>query len=160
MIHIKLTLFISLLSLIFCKHPFLYEINTRPWLYELSQKYERSITKLSEIPLEELDELQKIGVDIIWMMGVWKLGDYGLEFDKKLNYSQYLPDWTTEDVIGSPYAVTEYTCNPELGTDEDLFNLRAEINMRHMKLMLDFVPNHSAVDAPQATSDMDVYKSP
>ena len=157
MIHTKLTLFISLLSLIFCKHPFLYEINTRPWLYELSQKYERSITKLSEIPLEELDELQKIGVDIIWMMGVWKLGDYGLEFDKKLNYSQYLPDWTTEDVIGSPYAVTEYTCNPELGTDEDLFNLRAEINMRHMKLMLDFVPNHSAVDAPQATSDMDMY---
>ena len=157
MIHTKLTLFISLLSLIFCKHPFLYEINTRPWLYELSQKYERSITKLSEIPLEELDELQKIGVDIIWMMGVWKLGDYGLEFDKKLNYSQYLPDWTTEDVIGSPYAVTEYTCNPELGTDEDLFNLRHEINIRNMKLMLDFVPNHSAVDAPQATSDMDMY---
>ena len=90
-------------------------------------------------------------------MGVWKLGNYGLEFDKKLNYSEFLPDWTTEDVIGSPYAVTEYTCNPELGTDDDILNLRAEINRKGMKLMLDFVPNHSAVDAPQATSDMDMY---
>ena len=26
-----------------------------------------------------------------------------------------------------------------------------------MKLMLDFVPNHSAVDAPRATSDPDMY---
>ena len=153
----KLTLFISFLSLIFCKHPFLYEINIRPWLYELSLKYGKSITKLNEIPLEEFDYLAENGVDIIWLMGVWKLGNYGLEFDKKLNYSEFLPDWTTEDVIGSPYAVTEYTCNPELGTDDDILNLRAEINRKGMKLMLDFVPNHSAVDAPQATSDMDMY---
>ena len=106
---------------------------------------------------EQFDYLAENGVDIIWMMGVWKLGNYGLEFDKKLNYSQYLPDWTMDDVIGSPYAVTEYVCNPDLGTDEDLLDLRIEINIRGMKLMLDFVPNHSAVDAPQATSDQDMY---
>ena len=157
MFYIKLTVFISLIILGICKHPFLYEINTRPWLYELSQKYGRSITKLREIPLEEFDYLAEKGVNIVWMMGVWKLGNYGLEFDRKLNYSQYLPDWTTDDVIGSPYAITEYTCNPELGTDEDIKWLRTQMNLVGIKLMLDFVPNHSAVDAPQATSDPDMY---
>ena len=53
----KITLFISLIFVTICKHPFLYEINTRPWLYELSIKYGKSITKLKEIPLEEFDYL-------------------------------------------------------------------------------------------------------
>ena len=149
--------FISLFLFITCYHPFLYEINTRPWLYELSLKYGKSITKLREIPLEEFDYLANNGVNMIWMMGVWKLGRYGLEFDRKGNYSQYLPDWTIEDVIGSPYAVYEYTCNPDIGDDKDLYWLKSQINSRGMKLMLDFVPNHSAVDAPQAASDPDMY---
>ena len=31
-----------------------------------------------------------------------------------------LPDWNEDDVIGSPFAITEYTCNPDIGTNEDL----------------------------------------
>ena len=153
----KFLIFISLLFICSCRHPFLYEINTRPWLYELSIKYERSIVRLTDIPLQEFDELAKNGVDIVWMMGVWKLGNYGLEFDKKLDYSEWLPNWTEEDVIGSPYAVYEYTCNPDIGTDNDLMWLKAILNSKGMKLMLDFVPNHSAVDAPQAKSNPDMY---
>ena len=153
----KLLIFFSLLFIYSCKHPFLYEINTRPWLYELSIKYKKSITKLTDIPVKEFDELAKNGVDIVWMMGVWKLGEYGLDFDRKQNYSEYLPDWTIEDVIGSPYAVYEYTCNPTLGTNNDLMWLKAQINSKGMKLMLDFVPNHSAVDAPEAKSKPEMY---
>ena len=116
----KLSILISILFLCSCHHPFLYEINTRPWLYELSKKYNKSISKLVDIPLEEFDYLKQNGVDIIWMMGVWQLGQYGLDFDRKQNYSKYLPDWTIEDVIGSPYAVYEYTLNPSLGKNDDL----------------------------------------
>jgi len=57
------------------------------------------------------------------MMGVWKLGQYGLEFvefDRKQDYSKYLPNWTKENVIGSPYAVYEYEFNPSLGNNGDL----------------------------------------
>ena len=43
-------IFFALISTIFCAHPILYEISTRPWLYELSQKYGKSITKLRRIP--------------------------------------------------------------------------------------------------------------
>ena len=30
-----------------------------PWLYELSKKYSKSITKLKDIPLNEFDYLKK-----------------------------------------------------------------------------------------------------
>ena len=58
---------------------FLYEIQTRTWLYELSQKYNRKIT-LSTIPNEEFVAIAKMGVNVIWMMGVWQLGNYGIYF--------------------------------------------------------------------------------
>ena len=35
--------------------------------------------------------------------------------------------------------------------------LRREINIRGMKLMLDFVPNHSATDCDQADTDPKMY---
>ena len=157
MLYQKIFILLTLLFITECKHPILYEISTRPWLYELSKKYSKSITKLKDIPLEEFDYLKENGINIVWMMGVWKLGEYGLEFDKKSDYSSVLPGWTTDDVIGSPYAISEYVCNPEIGTNEDLIWLREQLNSRNMKLMLDFVPNHSAVDAPTAKSNPKLY---
>lgn len=56
-----------------------------------------------------------------------------------------------EDIIGSPYAIVDYVCNKEFGSNEDIVNLRKKLNSMGMKLMLDFVPNHSAVDAPYTT---------
>jgi len=44
-------------------------------------------------------------------------------------------------VIGSPYAVVDYHCNPQLGTDDDLRNFRKRLNDMGLYLMLDFVPN-------------------
>ena len=90
-------------------------------------------------------------------MGVWKLGQYGLEVDRKQNYSKYLPNWTKEDVIGSPYAVYEYECNPSIGNNGDLSWLKSEINKRGMKLMHDFVPNHLVVDAPKTKENPEMY---
>ena len=155
--HPKMLLFFVLFVYVFSAHPILYEISTRPWLYELSKKYGRSITKLKDIPLSEFDKLKNSGIEIVWMMGVWKLGTYGLEFDRKQDYSSVLPDCTKDDVIGSPYAIAEYVCNPDIGTNDDLVWLRKQINSRGMKLMLDFVPNHSAVDAPTATTNKKLY---
>ena len=153
----KIIIFICLIILIKCKHPILYEISTKPWLYELGKKYGKPIEKLVDIPLEEFDYLKENGIEIVWMMGVWKLGKYGVDLDKKSDYSNVLPDWTEKDVIGSPYAIYEYVCNPEIGRNIDLVWLREKLNSRNMKLMLDFVPNHSAVDAPTSTSNPEFY---
>ena len=85
-------------------------------------------------------------------MGIWKIGTYGVNFDKnnqnEINgFKQLLPDFTLDDVIGSPYAVVDYTCNPELGTDQDILNLKKYLNNIGIKLMLDFVGNHAAIDS-------------
>lgn len=66
-------------------------------------------------------------------MGIWKLGSYGVNFDRnqqdQINYyKSMIPDFTLDDVIGSPYAVTEFVCNPELGTDADILSLKLRLN--------------------------------
>lgn len=68
-----------------------------------------------------------------------------------------LPDYTDDDLIGSPYAVVDFVCNPELGSDTDIVNLRKVLNEMGLKLMLDFVPNHSAIDSPYTSSNPEYY---
>ena len=139
-------------------NPSLLEITTRPFLRILSEKYSRSITKISEIPESEFDEWKKMGFDWIWMMGIWQIGEYGLNHDrtrpeKQKKYNEICPDWKPEDIIGSPYAIVSYTINPELGKEEDILWLRKQLNQRGMKLMLDFVPNHTSFDSVEITKD-------
>ena len=55
----KFLFFFSLIFFIKCRNPILYQINVMPWLYELSKKYSKSITKLKDIPLNEFDYLKK-----------------------------------------------------------------------------------------------------
>lgn len=62
-----------------------------------------------------------------------------------------------DDVIGSPYAITQFICIPSIGTDDDIKTLKKTLNGLGLKLMLDFVPNHSAVDSPYTTSHPDYY---
>eukprot|EP01101_Sappina_pedata_P009372 TRINITY_DN544_c0_g2_i1.p1 TRINITY_DN544_c0_g2~~TRINITY_DN544_c0_g2_i1.p1 ORF type:complete len:532 (+),score=136.62 TRINITY_DN544_c0_g2_i1:127-1596(+) len=139
------------------------EISTRPWLYALSQKYGRNISTLAEIPDEQLQNLVDQGYDMVWMMGVWELGPYGLNHDRTdpsllQSYSQTLPGYTQEDIIGSPYAVFNYTLNPQLGNgDSDLAVFRGRLAKLGLRLMLDFVPNHSAVDAPLVSTNPEMY---
>ena len=130
----------------------LLQISTRQYLYLLSQKYSRPITKLIDIPECVFDEWKQMGFEWVWMMGVWQLGEYGLQFDREDSYRRgkydiSCPDWKEEDVIGSPFAIVSYTINKEIGEEKDILWLRQQLNKRGMKLMLDFVPNHTAFDS-------------
>lgn len=142
-------------------YPILYEVSTRPWLYGLSQKYGRTIQKLTDIPMVEFENLKSLGVDIVWLMGVWSLGAYGMarstDVSLRQGYGGILPSYQFADIIGSPYAVVSYVVNPQLGTDQDLIGLRAKLNSMGLKLGLDFVPNHAAVDAPEVSSQPSLF---
>lgn len=74
----RFLVFILFCSFLVAQNPFLYQISTRAWLFELSEKYARPITKLKDIPIAEFQALKNQGVEVIWMMGLWKLGFYGL----------------------------------------------------------------------------------
>jgi hypothetical protein len=92
--------------------PIMYEISTRPFLYEMSQKYGRPGMKLRDVPMDEFQKLRDVGVSMIWMMGVWQIGYYGLcrASDESLrkSYGQFLPDYQNADIIGSPYQILDY----------------------------------------------------
>ena len=55
------------------RYPSLYQINTRVWLTELSQKVGRAAT-LDDVPDAELDRLAALGFDWIWLLSVWQTG--------------------------------------------------------------------------------------
>ena len=129
--------------------PTIYEINTRVWLTALSRRYHKTIT-LGNVPDEALNEIQRVGCNTVWMMGVWQRSPDARR--SALNYThEYrpaLPDMTDADVTGSPYAIYRYEVDSEMGGRRGLASLRARLAERGMSLMLDFVPNHMATDAP------------
>jgi glycosidase len=57
-----------------------------------------------------------------------------------------LPDLVDDDIPGSGFAITDYVVHRDLGGDAALARLRARLRKRGLKLMLDFVPNHTALD--------------
>lgn len=129
------------------KKPFIYEINTWVWLVDLSRRYNKRIT-LANVPDEVLDELAALNVDAIWLMGVWQRNPEGRA--SALNYThEYihaLPDITEEDVVGSAYAVGDYTVDDRLGGRKALSKLRKRLHKRGLLIVLDYVPNHVATD--------------
>ncbi|GAB4328176.1 MAG: hypothetical protein Kow0037_02300 [Calditrichia bacterium] len=79
---------------------------------------------------DRLDHLESLGVNIIWLMPIFPIG----EKDRK-------------GTLGSPYAVKNFReINPDLGCEEDLKALIADIHRRGMKVILGMVPNHGAND--------------
>lgn len=133
--------------------PVLYEISTRPWLYSLAQAGVPAncgqYVCLKDVPRSEWQKLADNKVDMVWLMGAWQLGTYGPNHDKGAidSFRNELPDIQIDDIIGSPYAVQTYTVNSDVGTSADLAAVRSTLKELGMKLMLDFVPNHGAVDS-------------
>ncbi|MCC6804076.1 MAG: alpha-amylase, partial [Anaerolineae bacterium] len=130
------------------KH-FIYQINTWVWLNTLSRRYGQPIT-LHNIPDSALDDIVRPGLDTVWLMGVWQRSPRGRESALKYRheYLHALPDLTDDDVIGSAYAVGEYVVDEHIGGRAGLAALRERLRARGLSLMLDFVPNHVAIDHP------------
>lgn len=131
-------------------HPHLHEINTWVWLTELSRKQGRKI-RLAEVPDQEWDTLEAKGFDFLWLMGMWQRSPESrriAQSDPQLvtSYDRALPGWRPDHVVGSPYAIKAYCPDPELATWDDLDEVREKLHRRGLKLVLDFVPNHTARD--------------
>jgi hypothetical protein len=122
-------------------HPFLYEINARHWLYELKLQAGRQLT-LSDIPAKEFAEWKRLGFTHIWLMGVWRCGP--ITESARGHWAKLLPDFRDEDVVPSPYAVTQYSVDEQLGGPGALQKFRERLHAHGLKLILDFVPNHTS----------------
>ena len=92
--------------------------------------------------MAELPRLKAMGVDILWLMPLQPIGQ-----DRR------------KGTLGSYYSIRDYTAvNPEFGT---LADARAYVQAAHaqgMKVILDWVANHTAFDHPWTHEHKDWYK--
>lgn len=142
-------------------NPLLYQINTRVWLTELSQRLGRSTT-LDDIPDAELDRLAGQGFDWVWFLSVWQTGLDAQQVSRshaewRHEFEQTLPDLREEDIAGSGFAITGYTVHKNLGGNAALARLRERLRKRGLKLMLDFVPNHMGLGHPWVSDHPDYF---
>ncbi len=85
---------------------------------------------------EHLPRLQDLGVDIIWLMPIHPIGVEG-----------------RKGGLGSYYAISDYCAiNPEFGTMEDFDNFLAEAHKLGLRVILDWVANHTSPDAKWVTT--------
>jgi 1,4-alpha-glucan branching enzyme len=131
-------------------HPILYEINTRCWLHELSARTGKRVT-LGSVPESEIRTWETLGFSHIWLMGVWETGPQARQasLDSPTLCQacrDALPDFTPEDLVGSPYAVARYRVSRDLGGASGLKRFRRQLERRGLGLVLDFVPNHLGLD--------------
>ena len=143
------------------RYPTIYEINTWVWLSDLSQKHKKRIT-LNSVPAAEWDAIKDYGFDAVWLMGVWERSPAGITIANQneglmADFRRALPDFRTEDNVGSPYCVRRYVVDPHLGGPTGLALARQQLSSRGMKLLLDFVPNHVAPDHPWATENPEFF---
>ena len=107
-------------------NPTLYQINTRVWRHRFGKD-----TQLLDVPDTYWKQLSKLGVHYVWLMGVWQTGpnvlNYALEPGLQEEYARVLPDWTEQDIIGSPYAIDRYVLHENLGKPADLAKLKKRL---------------------------------
>lgn len=109
-------------------------------------------TRLHGKPFDQISDdylknLSRIGFDWIWMMGIWRISPTGREISKKL----------APDFEGSPYALLDYKVNPDLGGEGAFRRFVSRAHSVGLKVMVDFVPNHMAVDSPLIDSHPEYF---
>jgi glycosidase len=112
--------------------------NAYVWLHQLSRKYERSITRLDQIPDEELDTLTKRGFTGLWLIGLWERSSASRRIKQMMG---------NPEAVASAYSVEDYRVADDLGGEEGYANLRDRAWQRGIRLASDMVPNHMGIDS-------------
>ena len=108
------------------------------WLDQLSKQYQNSITRLDQIPDQELERLARYGFTGLWLIGLWERS-LASERIKKMRGNP--------DAVASAYSLMNYSIAPELGGETAYRNLRDRCWKKGIRLASDMVPNHMGIDS-------------
>jgi len=112
--------------------------NAFVWLDQLSKKYQRAITRLDQIPDEELETLARWGFSGLWLIGLWERS----QVSQRIKQLRGNPD-----AVASAYSLFKYEIAYDLGGEEAYQNLRDRAWQRGIRLASDMVPNHMGIDS-------------
>jgi len=112
--------------------------NTHVWLDQLSRKYQRSITRLDQIPDEELDTVAQRGFTGLWLIGLWERSAASQRIKQMCG---------NPEAVASAYSLFGYEIARDLGGPEAVQNLRGKAWQRGIRLASDMVPNHMGIDS-------------
>jgi len=124
--------------------------NIYVWLDQLSKKYNHVITKLNDIPNEELEQLRNWGFNTIWLIGVWE----------RSQASKTIKRWCgNPEAEASAYSLYDYQIAYDLGGYEAYKNLKDRAWERGIRLASDMVPNHTGIVSKWLMEHPDWYIS-
>jgi glycosidase len=118
------------------------------WLDQLSKKYKRSITKLNEIPDQELDQLARRGFNSLWLIGIWERSPASQKIKQICG---------NPEAVSSAYSLYDYVIANDLGGDGALHDLRHRAWQRGIRLASDMVPNHTGIYSKWVVEHPDWY---
>lgn len=137
--------------------PTIYEINTVVFLNEISQAQGRTVT-LATVPESAWDDLAKLPIDTVWLMGVWQRSPAARQLaGNDPSLKKTLPDLRPSDIAGSAYSIYDYKVDERLGGNKGLAVAREQLRKRGIYLILDYVPNHVAIDHPWTNEHADYF---
>ena len=143
--------------------PQLYQVNLRFWLSQRSAQLERQAA-LDDLPDEELRRLAELGFDWLYLLGAWQTGKAEAALARgqaflQAQARQMLGGAGADAICASPFAVAGYRVPRQWGGDAALARLRQRLHAHGLRLMLDFIPNHTGVSHPWAVHHPDYYVS-
>lgn len=106
----------------------------------------------------DLPRLKELGVDILWLMPVFPIGQVNRKATQNLLAEEIQNPAERAKYLGSYYAISDYkTVNPEFGTIDDFKALVAKAHDLGMFVILDIAANHTAWDHPWIKSNPEYY---
>lgn len=112
--------------------------NLRVWLAQLRERHRRPIRRLDEIPDGELSALADLGVNGLWLVGLWEASVASRRIKIAMG---------DLEAGASAYAIPRYRIAADLGGMEALESLRKRAWRYGIRLAADVVPNHTSIDS-------------
>ncbi len=129
-------------------NPLLYEVNLR------QHTPEGTIAAFQA----QLDGIQALGVDMIWLMPVQPIGMTKRKAKGDLFVEDIADTSLRHTYLGSPYSIRDYQAvNPDFGTLDEFRALVRACHEKNIRVILDWVGNHTAWDHPWISAHPDWY---
>ncbi|QTQ13027.1 alpha-amylase [Treponema parvum] len=118
------------------------------WLDQLGKKYNRSITRLDQIPDEEINILADEGFTGLWLIGLWERSSASRRIKQLCG---------NPEAAASAYSLYDYDIAANIGGWDAVNDLRFRLWKRGIRLASDMVPNHTGMDSRWISEKPDLF---